>query len=72
MSSDPQYWRDVALQKRMLAVRLKDPLAKAVMIRLSNQYSELAKQAERLTETVPKVVCLRPSFPEAARLLADE
>jgi hypothetical protein len=72
MSSDAQYWRDLALQRRILAVRMQDPLAKAATIRLSNHYAELAKQAEGSTEAVPKVVRLRPPFPEAVQIIADE
>ena len=72
MSSDPLYWRDLALQRGILASRIKDPLAKAAMIRLSNHYAELAKQAEGSTEAVPKVVHLRPPFPEAVQIIADE
>jgi hypothetical protein len=72
MSSDAQYWRDLALQRRILAVRMKDPLAKAATIRLSNHYAELARQAEGSKEAVPKVVRLRPRFPEAVQIIAEE
>jgi hypothetical protein len=72
MSSDSQYWRDLALQRRILAVRMKDPLAKAATIRLSNHYAELAKQAKGSTEAVTKVVRLRSPFPEAVQIIADE
>jgi hypothetical protein len=71
MSSDAQYWRALALERSILALRMKDPLAKAATIRLSNHYAELAKQAEGSMETKAKVVRLRPSFPEAAQVIAD-
>jgi hypothetical protein len=64
------YWRDLALQRGILASRIKDPLAKAAMIRLSNHYAEFAKQAEGSTEAV--LVHLRPPFPEAVEIIADE
>ena len=45
MASIAEYWRDLALTKRIQASRMKDPLAKAAMVRLSNHYAELAKEA---------------------------
>ena len=46
MTVDPLYWRDQALQKRIMASRMKDPLAQAAMIRLASHYAELAKRTE--------------------------
>jgi len=46
MASTAEYWRDLALAKRIQASRMKDPLAKAAMVRLSNHYADLAKEAE--------------------------
>ena len=43
---DPQHWHDLALEKRIMASRMKDPLAKATMTRLALHYEELARQAE--------------------------
>ena len=61
-----QYWRDLGLEKQILASRMKDPLAKAAMIRLSNHYEELAKRAEGSIDKVPELLSLHPPFPEAA------
>ena len=36
--TDPQQCRDLALEKRILASRMKDPLAKAALIRLAKHY----------------------------------
>jgi hypothetical protein len=60
-----QHWRDLGLEKQNLASRMKDPLAKAAMIRLSNHYAGLAKKAEGSIDKVPEVLSLHPAFPEA-------
>ena len=60
-----QYWRDLALEKGTLASRMKDPLAKAAMNRLSNHYAGLAKKAEGSIDKAPELLTLHPPFPEA-------
>ena len=65
MASTAEYWRDLALEKRIQASRMKDPLAKAAMVRLSNHYAELAKQAEGSARAVPDRLRLHAPFPEA-------
>ena len=44
---------------------MKDPLAKAALIRLSNHYTGLAKKTEGSIDTVPEMQNPRPLFPEA-------
>ncbi len=65
MASTVQYWRDLALEKRIQASRMKDPLAKAAMIRLSNHYAELAKEAEGSGGLAPGRLRLNAPVPEA-------
>jgi hypothetical protein len=65
MASTAEYWRDLALTKRIQASRMKDPLAKAAMVRLSNHYAELAKEAEGAASMVPGRLRLHAPFPEA-------
>src|SRR5690349_16509040 len=57
-----QYWRDLGLEKQNLASRMKHPLAKAPMIRLSNHYEGLAKKAEGSIDKLPELLRLHPSF----------
>jgi predicted Zn-dependent protease len=66
-----QYFRDLAHGKRTLASRMADPMAKASMIRLSNHYAELAKQAEGSIDKVADLLTLHPSFPEALVLVIE-
>lgn len=66
-----QYFRDLAHGKRILASRMTDPMAKASMIRLSNHYAELAKQAEGSIDKVADLLTLHPSFPEALVLIIE-
>jgi hypothetical protein len=65
MASTVEYWRDLALTKRIQASRMKDPLAKAAMIRLSNHYAERAKEAEGSAGLAPARLRLNVPFPEA-------
>ena len=69
---DPLYWRDQALQKRIMASRMKDPLAKAAMIRLANHYAELANHAEGSIEPAPEWLRLHVPFPDAQSVPAEE
>ena len=45
--NDPKHWRDRAEQARILADELTDPDAKRRMLRIADDYEELAKRAER-------------------------
>ncbi len=65
MASTAQYWRDLALEKRIQASRMRDPLAKAAMIRLSNHYAELAKEADGSGSMAPGRLRLNAPFPDA-------
>ncbi|MBV9236760.1 MAG: hypothetical protein JOZ94_13070 [Xanthobacteraceae bacterium] len=65
MASTAEYWRDLALTKRIQASRMKDPLAKAAMVRLSNHYAELAKEAEGSGGLAPTRLRLNAPFPDA-------
>jgi hypothetical protein len=64
MASTAEYWRDLALTKRIQASRMKDPLAKAAMVRLSNHYAELAKEAEGAGGLAPARLRLNAPFPD--------
>jgi hypothetical protein len=68
--TDPQHCRDLALEKRILASRMKDPLAKAVLIRLAKHYEELAKQPEGSIRAMSDLR-LKPAFPDAQSLPAS-
>jgi hypothetical protein len=67
-----EYWRDQALKKTILTSRLKDPLAKAAMRRVSNHYVELAKQADGSVDALSQLLCLRPPFPDASLPLNEQ
>ena len=66
--TDPQQCRDLALEKRILASRMKDPLAQAALIRLAKHYEELAKQPEGAISAMFEGLRLKPAFPEAQSL----
>ena len=68
--TDPQHCRDLALEKRILASRMKDPLAKAMLIRLAKHYEELAKQPEGSISAMSEWLRLKPAFPDAQSLPA--
>jgi hypothetical protein len=46
-TNDPKLWRTRANQIRALAERMQDQLAKDVMLRLANEYEQLAQEVER-------------------------
>jgi len=44
--NDPNYWRDRAEELRALAERLKEPIAKAMILACASDYDLLAERAE--------------------------
>ena len=44
--NDPEHWRDRAREKRALAERLRNELAKQTMLRIANDFDRLAERAE--------------------------
>jgi len=44
---DPKHWRDRADKVRTLTEDMTDAAVKAIMLRISEDYEELAKQAEQ-------------------------
>jgi hypothetical protein len=44
--NDPEYWRDRAKEKRMLAEGMKDQLSKEKILRIARDYERLAQRAE--------------------------
>jgi hypothetical protein len=69
--TDRQQCRDLALEKRILASRMKDPLAQATLIRLAKHYEELAKQPEGPINAMSEWLRLKPAFPDAQSLPAN-
>jgi hypothetical protein len=69
--TDRQQCRDLALEKRILASRMKDPLAQATLIRLAKHYEELAKQPEGSISAMSELLRLKPAFPDAQSLPAN-
>jgi predicted Rossmann-fold nucleotide-binding protein len=45
--NDPKYWRERAEEARMVADELTDPDSKRRMLRVADDYEELAKRAEK-------------------------
>ena len=69
--TDPQQCRDLTSEKRILASRMKDPLAQAALIRLAKHYEELAKQPEGSNSAMSEWLRLKPAFPDAQFLPAN-
>jgi hypothetical protein len=44
--NDPEYWRDRAKEKRILAEKMKDQLSKEKILRIARDYERLAQRAE--------------------------
>jgi hypothetical protein len=45
--NDPKYWRRRAEEVRAVAVQMKDPHTKAIMLGIAQDYEKLAKRAEQ-------------------------
>ena len=45
--NDPKYWRDRAEETRTRAEQMHDPNSRRRMLRIAEDYEELAKRAER-------------------------
>jgi hypothetical protein len=42
---DPDHWRERAAESRKIAEQLDEPLAKAAMLRIAQDYDRIAEQA---------------------------
>jgi hypothetical protein len=52
--NDPEHWRDRAREKRALAERLRNELAKQTMLRIANDFDRLAERAEERSRGSPQ------------------
>jgi hypothetical protein len=50
MNHDPQYWRDLAQQKREMAGRMHSADARASFMNAADYYEQIARQVEALTD----------------------
>jgi hypothetical protein len=46
LAKDPQHWHDRAAQMRVLTDSIKDAEARAIMLKLADDYDKLAERAE--------------------------
>jgi hypothetical protein len=54
---DPKHWCDRAREMRSIAVKLKDPQARAKMLRVAADYEKIAQTAiERVLRHAPRQV----------------
>jgi hypothetical protein len=53
--NDPEHWRDRAREKRALAERLRNELAKQTMLRIANDFDRLAERAEERSRTLATI-----------------
>ena len=51
---DPAHWRERAAQMRLLASEMNDPEAGAVMLKLANDYDNLADRAANRVNELPQ------------------
>ena len=59
---DPAHWRERAAQMRLLASEMNDPEAGVVMLKLANDYDNLADSAENRVKELPAEKITRSSW----------
>jgi molecular chaperone GrpE (heat shock protein) len=52
--NDPKHWRERAEEARTVADEMTDEGSKKKMMRIAEDYEELARRAERRLKTAPK------------------
>jgi hypothetical protein len=50
--NDPQHWLQRAAEMRILADSVEDPVSKATMLRIAQDYDRLAERAEQRSRAV--------------------
>ena len=53
--NDPKHWRDRAEEARAHAEQMIDPDSKRKMLRIADDYEELARRAEKRLRDRPKI-----------------